>query len=288
MCGPGGDASWTKSDVESGPSKALVQAVEQLASIANRIRGVPLGQELSDLAQTLQDEIAAMKGGVNDSDTVSALAATLANEREEREELRQSFAMHMVESAKREEALEAECTKLRIETPAKFQEQLSVALKEEADIARTARKQLVKEVDALKAELLAERATVQALKAEVSAFRALRGTFADASKPASPTSAAEAHGMETANIMAPRGDPKLLPSRITEVLGKVTTEYLRDKDVVKATDSGLDSNLEKEGESAQEGIVTPSLASQTSGRHQLTGSCRRELNFINRDFAVKA
>jgi len=150
----------------------------QLRAIATRLRGVPLGQELAELAQALEEEVKP-KEVVVDSSALSDLAATLAKEREEREELRRAFALHMLDSAKREEALQAECTMLRNESPNKLQDQLSTALKEEAEISRAARRELIKEIDSLKAELASEKATARALRAEVVAYRALKGESAN-------------------------------------------------------------------------------------------------------------
>jgi len=162
------DAYKNLSNVEASSLKKLAA---RLSVVADRLRGVPLGQELAEIHCRLCEVADTFAGGA-----AADLAHTLSRLREEREELRHAFSKHVVDAADREQALMTQCERARQETPEVVQAELAVALQEEADASRAARAHLLAENAALQAELAAERQTLRAVRAELAAVRALHGS----------------------------------------------------------------------------------------------------------------
>eukprot|EP00929_Paragymnodinium_shiwhaense_P097917 TRINITY_DN5948_c0_g1_i1.p1 TRINITY_DN5948_c0_g1~~TRINITY_DN5948_c0_g1_i1.p1 ORF type:complete len:2102 (-),score=505.44 TRINITY_DN5948_c0_g1_i1:50-6355(-) len=172
---------------EKATADSLKGLATDLTALADRLRGVPMGNDLLDIAQGIRTEVAKLTNrnrGLSvcmlDTSGLSAeeLRRTVARLEEERLELRRALQGALLEAVEREEALIAECTTLRRElaaaTPEAMQAQFSVALEEESRAARAARAHLTSENERLQEELGAEKLTSNALRAELAAVRAMK------------------------------------------------------------------------------------------------------------------
>lgn len=165
------DISSPRSTAGAG-SEVLAQLAKRLSVVVDRIRGVPIGQELADIAQRIREEADCFASG-----TATDLLHTVAQLCQEREEMRHTFNHEIACAAERESTLKAECEALRKEkSPEAMRVELAVALQEEADAARAARSHLIAENEALRSELATERSTVRVLRAQLVGFQALLGT----------------------------------------------------------------------------------------------------------------
>jgi len=191
----------------------LAELAARLATVVERLRGTPIGQELGEVARRLQEEADALAGS-----TATDLARTVSRLCEEREELRSAFSKHVVDAAERESALRARCEQIRAEAGATtnspadaLRNELAVALQEEAEASRAARAHLVAENSALRSDLAAERQALRAARAELAALYALHGGGRRARRAEQAEQQANA-GTDREPYQVPEGAPCLPPT----------------------------------------------------------------------------
>ncbi|CAK9051280.1 Uncharacterized protein SCF082_LOCUS28156 [Durusdinium trenchii] len=163
--------------------------VDRLSALAERLATVPLGEELAQLAEELRCEAEALRVGAS-----SELLQALSRAREEREELRLALAQHSAFCAERELELRLELEQLQdakaqdVQEPAAssnldaqiqeaVQQQLRVALDEEARAARRARQNLVEENQLLRTQLRSARQRQHCLEVENGALKTMLSCF---------------------------------------------------------------------------------------------------------------
>mmetsp|Transcript_33930 Transcript_33930/g.66748 ORF Transcript_33930/g.66748 Transcript_33930/m.66748 type:complete len:213 (+) Transcript_33930:61-699(+) len=151
-------------------SAALVEIAERLGTVVDRLRGVPIGDELASISRALREEIEALEDG-----TAAELAANAEQLVEERDDLRRDFAVHIAGAAQKEAEfmvrLERAVDPNDVEA---LRSEMAAALKHQAEALRNARSQLIAENVQLRAEVEAERQRVRGAKAELTAERALQ------------------------------------------------------------------------------------------------------------------
>ncbi|CAK9056835.1 unnamed protein product [Durusdinium trenchii] len=177
--------------------------VDRLSALAERLATVPLGEELAQLAEELRCEAEALRVGAS-----SELLQALSRAREEREELRLALAQHSAFCAERELELRLELEQLqdaKAQEPAAssnldaqiqeaVQQQLRVALDEEARAARRARQNLVEENQLLRTQLRSARQRQHCLEVENGALKTMLSCFEALGPPPSSSQGAASDG----------------------------------------------------------------------------------------------
>eukprot|EP00913_Durusdinium_trenchii_P000807 g754.t1 len=201
--------------------------VDRLSALAERLATVPLGEELAQLAEELRCEAEALRVGAS-----SELLQALSRAREEREEragegrrddegkegerrnwrpLRLALAQHSAFCAERELELRLELEQLQdakaqdVQEPAAssnldaqiqeaVQQQLRVALDEEARAARRARQNLVEENQLLRTQLRSARQRQHCLEVENGALKTMLSCFEALGPPPSSSQGAASDG----------------------------------------------------------------------------------------------
>lgn len=247
----------------------LSELAGRLTHLAMRLSRAPIGVELAEIAARMQERATEGPGSALE------LVSLVSRLQEEREELRNAFAAHLIEADRREADLRAECVRLEDEIEAqkggkgcercdRLKAEHALARQEEATASRTARAALVAENSVLRSELASERVTTRALRAEVAAARTLR------KDPASPG---------------------LVTDRTTETSGPAAKAHPAGEEppVPEAAASGADPTSVGQARQPEQDPASP------RGRRRSSvpdggpdGRPKRNFDFAQRDFAAAA
>lgn len=310
------DSSQKEMQAERSPagnaqrSGELARLAERLDVVAERLQGVALGSELSEIAQAFRFEAQAQSTG-----TAAEMLQALGRVSEEREELRRALARQASAAAERELELRLELEQLReresvilSERDAALsqdrmdeevmQQQLAVALEEEAIAAREARVDLLADRDFLQKQLESHRKMLRAARVEIVALQKLHGCGTRPIFHVASLSLPEEAGIGRAPLRA-EAEPELI-CRSSRTSSEATIAMSPSPDAVpEAAEESLreaaaampldDHNCNEDHAAApQPNSISTWRAQRRAGPVTMTdpdvAGTRRTLSFVQRDF----